>query len=148
MDLITLALCRKGGGGGGSFTPAELLIGTIPAAGWSGNTQTVTVNGIEVDSIGTIGLLDTATDAEIEAARKSLITVTAIGTNSVTFKCKDVPEIDINFGVLLPGDSGSGGSSELEHDVTANLTVGAITTGTTLPQGMTFTEFVERLLGV
>lgn len=107
MDLITYALCRKGGGGGGSFTPAELLLGVMRASDWSGNTQTVTVMGVESDSIGTVGLLETATDAEIQEARKALITCTAIGTNTVTFKCEKTPSIDINFGVLLPGDSGS-----------------------------------------
>ena len=41
---------------------------------------------------------------------------------------------------------GSGGDAELEHDVTANITVGAITSGTKIPRGTTFTQFVEKLL--
>jgi len=39
-----------------------------------------------------------------------------------------------------------GGDSELESNVTANTTVGAITSGTTLPIGTTFTEFAQKLL--
>lgn len=41
---------------------------------------------------------------------------------------------------------GSGGSAELESDVTANTTVGAIASGQTLAQGTSFTEFVQKLL--
>ena len=38
-----------------------------------------------------------------------------------------------------------GGDSELEHDIVSNVTVGNSSTGTTLPQGMTFTEYVEKV---
>ena len=41
---------------------------------------------------------------------------------------------------------GSGSDATLESDVTANLTVGAIASGTTLSQGTTFTEFAQKLL--
>lgn len=44
------------------------------------------------------------------------------------------------------GSGSGGGSAELEEAVTGNTTVGAITSGTTLAQGTTFTEFVQRLL--
>lgn len=45
---------------------------------------------------------------------------------------------------VQPG--GGGGDSSLTTDVTANLTVGAIASGTTLPEGTTFTEFAQKLL--
>lgn len=41
---------------------------------------------------------------------------------------------------------GGGGDSSLTTDVTANLAVGAIASGTTLPEGTTFTEFAQKLL--
>lgn len=41
---------------------------------------------------------------------------------------------------------GGGGSAELEESVTANTAAGAIEVGTTLPQGMTFTQFAKALL--
>lgn len=41
---------------------------------------------------------------------------------------------------------GSGGGGELEADVTSNLAVGAIASGTTLEAGMSFTEFAQKLL--
>lgn len=43
------------------------------------------------------------------------------------------------------GGSGSGDAA-LESAVTSNMTVGAIASGTTLAQGTTFTEFVQKLL--
>lgn len=43
------------------------------------------------------------------------------------------------------GEGGSGDAS-LESAVTSNLAVGAITSGTTLEQGTTFTQFVQKLL--
>ena len=42
--------------------------------------------------------------------------------------------------------AGSGGDSSLSSEVTSNLAVGAIASGTTLPQGTTFTQFVQKLL--
>lgn len=43
--------------------------------------------------------------------------------------------------------SGSGGGdASLESNVTSNMAVGAIASGTTLAQGTTFTEFVQKLL--
>lgn len=44
------------------------------------------------------------------------------------------------------GSGSGGGSAELEEAVTGNTTVGAITSGMTLAQGTTFTEFVKKLL--
>ena len=41
---------------------------------------------------------------------------------------------------------GGGGDAELTANVTSNLEVGAIASGTTLPSGTTFTEFVQKLL--
>ena len=44
------------------------------------------------------------------------------------------------------GDKGGGGDASLETDVTSNIAVGAIASGTTLPEGTTFTEFAQKLL--
>lgn len=43
------------------------------------------------------------------------------------------------------GDPGPAGGSTLSKDVTSNIDVGAIESGTTIPEGTTFTEFVEQL---
>lgn len=47
---------------------------------------------------------------------------------------------------ILDSSGGSGADAELESDVTSNISVGAIASGTTLPQGTTFTEFAQKLL--
>ena len=44
------------------------------------------------------------------------------------------------------GSGGGSGSAELEVAVTANTTVGAISSGDTLAQGTSFTQFVQKLL--
>lgn len=49
------------------------------------------------------------------------------------------------FPYLGGGGSGGGGSAELETDITTNLAVGAVASGTTLPQGMSFTEVMQKL---
>lgn len=44
------------------------------------------------------------------------------------------------------GTGGSGGDASLQNDVTSNLAVGAIPSGTKLDKGTSFTEFVQKLL--
>ena len=39
----------------------------------------------------------------------------------------------------------AGGDSELEHDIVSNVSVGNTSAGTTFPQGMTFTEYAEKV---
>ena len=158
---------------------SKMLTGTLLASGWSNKSQTVTVSGLDGNENGVIGLANTVTDTEIAAARNSLITVKGISGNQITFKCDQVPNVDINFAVFIAGSGGSsgggttvipnptgvatdeleklqigdeifslpeGGDATLESTVIANTTVGAITSGTTLAQGTTFTEFVQKLL--
>ena len=84
------------GGGSGS-----MLTGVLLASNWSNNTQTVTINGISSSSIGSIGLLNTATDQQIEAAGQAVITPIIVENNSITFTCENTPSIDIPFGVLM-----------------------------------------------
>lgn len=43
------------------------------------------------------------------------------------------------------GYDGGGCESELEHDITCNVSVGNAPSGTVLPQGMTFTEYAEKV---
>ena len=91
---------RYGLGNDGILTYV-MLTGVLLASNWSNNTQTVTINGISSSSIGSIGLLNTATSAQIEAATQAVITPTTISTNSITFTCENTPSIDIPFGVFL-----------------------------------------------
>lgn len=45
---------------------------------------------------------------------------------------------------VLKGEGGEG-ESELEHDIICNVAVGNTSVGITLPQGMTFTEYVKKV---
>jgi hypothetical protein len=80
-----------------------MLTGTLEAASWSSETQTVTVQGVKADSIGVIGLLNTATTSQYEAAQDAGIKVTTVAANAITFTCEETPLIDIPFGVLITG---------------------------------------------
>ncbi len=82
---------------------STMLTGTLAAASWSSETQTVTVQGVKADSIGVIGLLNTATTSQYEAAQDAGIKVTTVAANAITFTCEETPLIDIPFGVLITG---------------------------------------------
>ena len=135
---------QPGEGGGGS---SKMYIATLLAANWVSGVQTVTINGITPAQNGVIGMLDGASDAEIAAARKALITVTSVGTNSVTFKCEMTPAVDITFGILIPGGGGgTGGSAELTDSLTAAITVGGIDAGHTYAAGTSLETILIDLL--
>lgn len=81
-------------------------------------------------------------------------TITVIGIDTLS-ELKDVELEDVVDGEVLKYDAtkqkfvngeGGSGDSSLSTDVTSNLAVGAIPSGTTLPQGTTFTEFAQKLL--
>ncbi len=111
------------GGGGGESGDATLITATLLASGWSSNEQTVTATGIKATTNGVIGMLNTATTAQLEAARNAVLTVTAQAANSVTFTCENEPEIDIPVGILIGGGSGSEGSGLPDGGTTGQVLV-------------------------
>jgi hypothetical protein len=123
-----------------------MLTGTLLASGWVANTQTVSVTGLEGNENGVIGLSNLASDEVIAAARTALITVHGVSGSQVTFKCEQAPSIDIDFVILIAGGGGGGGSAELTEDLTAALTVGGISTGTTYVAGTTLEKILCDLL--
>lgn len=52
---------------------------------------------------------------------------------------------DIVSPVPVPAPSGGGGDATLQTDIVTNLAVGAVPSGTTLTEGMTFTEVMQKL---
>lgn len=141
VDTNWKELGEGSGGGGGT---SALYTGTLLASGWSNKTQTVTVPGISANDNGTIGLLNTATSAQIEAAREAVITVSTVASNSVTFACEEVPLINIPFGIVVGG--GGGGDAVLENNLTTGITVGGIDAGTTYEDGTPLETILNDLL--
>ena len=91
---------KKFEGGGSTPSGGEMITVTLLASGWTNGSQTVTATGVKADSVGVIGMLNTATSAQLEAARDAVITVDAVAADSITFLCEETPEIDIPVGVL------------------------------------------------
>ena len=71
-------------------------------------------------------------------------------TNGYFYKCVSDGAVTPTYSWIQinvqPNSGGGGGDAELESAVTSNLGVGAIASGTTLAQGTSFTEFVQKLL--
>ena len=96
----------------------------------TGDDPTVSANWKELGGGGSgDSALDDLTDVEITNPSNGQV----LQYNSTTEKWENK-------------SGGGGGDAELEEAVTANTAAGAIEVGTTLPQGMTFTEFVKALV--
>lgn len=93
-DLVVAVneLAAKGG---------TILTGTLSASGWSGNAQTVNVTGMTAALNGVVGMMSSATAAQITAASAANIRATGQGAGTVTFACDMVPSVDIPFGVFV-----------------------------------------------
>ena len=79
---------------------------TATAAGWSGDipVQTISVAGMTATSIAWVGLPETATAQQRDAARKAVMSPTAQGTNSITLTCDGVqPTVDLPILIYISG---------------------------------------------
>lgn len=77
---------------------------TATASGWSSNTQTLSVTGITADTLCWVGLADTATATQRDAARKAVISPTAMGTDSITLTCDgSTPTVDLPILIYISG---------------------------------------------
>lgn len=79
---------------------------TATSSGWSGDipTQTISVAGMTATSIAWVGLPETATAQQRDAARKAVMSPTAQGAGTITLTCDGAkPAIDIPIIVYLSG---------------------------------------------
>ena len=79
---------------------------TATAAGWSGDipVQTINVAGMTATSIAWVGLPETATSQQRDAARKAVMSPTAQGAGTITLTCDGAkPTVDIPIIVYLSG---------------------------------------------
>lgn len=123
IDLITLALARKGGGGGtsdytrlsnlpkingvevkGNLTAEDFDIQpkyisatvTLPASSWSNNAQTVNVEGMTDDALVQVSPVS----SDVEKYANAKIICIAQGNGTLTFTCENVPTNDIDVTVV------------------------------------------------
>lgn len=86
---------------GGSSTA---ITATLKADGWSGGKQTIVVEGVTADSNGVVGVTQSITDAEMEAAKKAELFVSEQGTGTLTVVLLgETPTCDIPVVVVLMG---------------------------------------------
>lgn len=110
--------------------------------GAKGDTGT-SITGFDTEGNTLIIELSDGTTSEVE--------IPTVGIDSLS-EMADVDLSELSEGQVLVFDGEKwvngegGGDSELTTDVKSNLAVGAIASGTTLPEGTTFTEFVQKLL--
>lgn len=70
---------------------------TLKAAGWSNNTQTVSVADIAADSIVVVAPAPASRKAYIEAD----VYCSAQGAGTLTFTCEDVPSVNLNVNIQI-----------------------------------------------
>lgn len=91
----------------GAAAKSTTITATLTAAGWAGSgpfTQTLTVADLAADGNGSMGLAQTATAAQREAARDAMLSVTAQAAGTLTVTADgDKPTVDIPVSVVLIG---------------------------------------------
>lgn len=102
-STITIAadgtISSSGGGGG---TTATTATATLTAAGWSNNTQTVSVAGVSASNV----VIVTYAPASKSAWTAADIYCSAQGSGTLTFTCATTPTVAINANVLILAGEG------------------------------------------
>ena len=80
-----------------------LTTATLTTAGWSSNSQTVTVNGVLADSNAQAVDVAPANKASADAWAAAGVWCTAQGANSLTFTCESVPTANISLNIRMQG---------------------------------------------
>ncbi|MBQ8619053.1 MAG: hypothetical protein IJ418_16275 [Clostridia bacterium] len=80
------------------------ITATLSADGWSGGMQTIVVEGVTAESNGVIGVTQSITDSEMEAAKKAELFVSEQGIGTLTVVAfGEIPTCDIPVVVVLMG---------------------------------------------
>ena len=76
----------------------------LTVAGWNNNVQTVTVAGMTASKNGQVGIAQSATAAQVQAATNASMRVISQSENSLTVIAGgDVPTIDIPITIIMLG---------------------------------------------
>lgn len=77
---------------------------TLLSGGWSSGEQTLQISGVTAESNGIIGLSQSVSDAEMEAAKNAELYVCGQGTGTITIAAYgETPTRDIPVVVILLG---------------------------------------------
>ena len=77
---------------------------TLLSGGWSSGEQTLQISGVTAESNGVIGLSQSVSDAEMEAAKNAELYVCGQGTGAITIAAYgETPTRDIPVVVILLG---------------------------------------------
>ena len=77
---------------------------TLLSGGWSSGEQTLQISGVTAESNGVIGLSQSVSDAEMEAAKNAELYVCGQGTGTITIAAYgETPTRDIPVVVVLLG---------------------------------------------
>ena len=83
---------------------SKAITATLSASGWENGKQHVTAIGVRADSNGMIGLAQSVSDAEMEAAKNAELYVCGQGTDEITVAVfGDTPSMDIPVVLILIG---------------------------------------------
>jgi hypothetical protein len=76
----------------------------LRASGWSSGQQTLTIDGVTTDSNGVIGVTQSITTEQLEAAKKAELYVCAQGNGTLTVAAfGEIPTCDVPVVVILIG---------------------------------------------
>ena len=78
-----------------------LRTATLTTSGWSSNSQTVTVNGVVVDTSAQLITVSPANKASATAWGGAGVFCSAQGANSLTFVCDSVPSANISVNISI-----------------------------------------------
>lgn len=139
---------EAGGGGGGGTTNYNLLqnkpqINDVTLTGNKSLSDLGIIQEIKKVMDMITGTFDTANDYE---KGDLVIYDKKLYEFEVDHSAGEWSDLEVNQVTIADLLSSGSGDAALESAVTSNLTVGAIQSGTTLAQGTTFTEFVQKLL--
>lgn len=77
---------------------------TLLSGGWSSGEQTLQISGVTAESNGVIGLSQSVSDAEMEAAKNAELYVCGQGTGTITIAAYgETPTRDIPVVIILLG---------------------------------------------
>lgn len=87
----------------GKADKPTLATATLTTAGWSSNSQTVTVNGVLADSSAQAIDVVPANKASADAWAAAGVWCTGQAANSLTFTCESVPTANISLNIRMQG---------------------------------------------